>query len=102
MAVSQFFILIVSVIKIFSLLKVSNEKVSKVLLMMGAVHSQIKVYIRLLISWVFITSLALRILGVKFEGDQDVTFLGVLSGIFKGFVGDIQNIEVNQIDQEET
>jgi len=95
MAISQFFILVVSVIKIVSLLRVSNEKVGKILLMIRAVHSQIKVYIRLLVSWVLITSLALIILGVKFEGDQDIEFLGVLSGIFKGFVGDIQNIEVN-------
>ena len=89
MAISQFFILVVSVLKIVSLLRVSNEKVGKILLMMRAVHSQIKVYIRLLVSWVLITSLALIILGVKFEGDQDIEFLGVLSGIFKGFVGDI-------------
>jgi len=95
MAISQFFILVVSVFKIVSLLRVSNEKVGKILLMIRAVHSQIKVYIRLLVSWVLITSLALIILGVKFEGDQDIEFLGVLSGIFKGFVGDIQNIEVN-------
>ena len=95
MAISQFFILVVSVIKIVSLLRVSNEKVGKILLMIRAVHSQIKVYIRLLVSWVLITSLALIILEVKFEGDQDIEFLGVLSGIFKGFVGDIQNIEVN-------
>lgn len=95
MAISQFFILVVSVFKIVSLLRVSNEKVGKILLMIRAVHSQIKVYIRLLVSWVLITSLALIILEVKFEGDQDIEFLGVLSGIFKGFVGDIQNIEVN-------
>jgi len=95
MAISQFFILVVSVFKIVSLLRVSNEKVGRILLMIRAVHSQIKVYIRLLVSWVLITSLALIILEVKFEGDQDIEFLGVLSGIFKGFVGDIQNIEVN-------
>ena len=62
--------------------------------MMGAIHSHVKVYIRLLISWALVSSLALRILNVKFEGDDEVKYLRVLEGIFKGFVGDIQNIEV--------
>lgn len=82
-------IFVLSVVKIFILLRVSNERVGKVFLMMGAVHSQVKIYIRLLISWALITSLGLRMLNVKFEGNEDIKFLRILEGIFKGFVGDI-------------
>ena len=36
------------------------------------------------------------ILNVKFEGDEEVRFLRVLEGIFRGFVGDISNIQLEK------
>ena len=36
------------------------------------------------------------ILNVKFEGDEEVRFLKVLEGIFRGFVGDISNIQLEK------